>query len=116
MQHGLEKNNVLKQRNPISNEILDFKEIDPLVKLDDYFALVYQLDLIVTCDNSLAHIAGALGKKTFLILPKISDYRWGIKSKKTPFYNSIRIFRQIKNNCWMHPFKMVSQEISKLRN
>jgi len=115
LQHGLEKNNIPKQRNPISNEILDFKEIDPLIKLDNYFALVYQLDLIVTCDNSLAHIAGALGKKTFLILPKISDYRWGIKSKKTPFYDSIRIFRQVKNNCWMHPFKMVSQEISKIR-
>ena len=116
LQHGVEKNNIPKQRNLILNKILDFKEIDPLEQLDDYFALVNQLDLIVTCDNSLAHIAGALGKKTFLLLPKISDYRWGIKSNKTPFYNSIRIFRQIKNNCWIHPFKIVGQEISKIRN
>tara|TARA_B100000989_G_scaffold69179_1_gene48308 strand:- start:9028 stop:10542 length:1515 start_codon:yes stop_codon:yes gene_type:complete len=116
LQHGLSKKKIQDHRNLILNKILDFKEINPLENLDDYFALVYRLDLIVTCDNSLAHIAGALGKKTFLLLPKISDYRWGIKSNKTPFYNSIRIFRQIKNNSWVHPFKMVSEEIRKIRN
>lgn len=62
-------------------------------------ALLNQLDIIITCDSLVAHIAGALGKYTILILPEICQWRWGITENSTPFYPSIRVIRCKKDDC-----------------
>ena len=52
------------------------------------------MDVIVTVDTSVAHLAGALGVKTFLLLPYASDWRWFRDTKTTPWYDSVEIFKQ----------------------
>ena len=52
------------------------------------------MDLVVTVDTSVAHLAGAMGVKTYLMLPYVSDWRWFKDTKITPWYNSIEIFKQ----------------------
>lgn len=65
----------------------------------DVAQIITQLDLVVTVDTAAAHLAGALGVPTLLMLPFESDWRWGIE-KTTPWYNSVIPIRQSRDRCW----------------
>ncbi len=79
-----------------------------LVKdFEDTAALIEQFDLVITIDTAVAHLAGALGKKTWLLTPFAPDWRWGLRDAGCPWYPSIRLFRQKKANDW----KTVVQEV-----
>ncbi len=73
----------------------------PIAKLEslisdfaDTAALLKQLDCLITVDTAAAHLAGALGVKTFLLLPFCPDWRWGIKGETTDLYPSLTLLRQ----------------------
>lgn len=57
-------------------------------------AIVNELDLIITVDTSLLHLAGAIGKETWAMIPWSPDWRWKIKGDTTEWYDSVRLFRQ----------------------
>ena len=63
-------------------------------------ALISQLDLIISVDTSVAHLAGALGKPTWLMLPFSPDWRWLLQRADTPWYPTMRLFRQRKLGDW----------------
>jgi tetratricopeptide (TPR) repeat protein len=63
-------------------------------------ALVDHMDLIVTVDTALAHLAGAMGKRVWLLLSFSADWRWMLERDDTPWYPSIRLFRQRKIGDW----------------
>ena len=88
-----------------NQKLSNFNTIKSLKELDNYFALINNLDYVFTCDNSVAHFAGSLGVKTFLFLPTIPDYRWLLKTKKTQFYKSILLIRKRKKESWNGCFK-----------
>jgi ADP-heptose:LPS heptosyltransferase len=52
------------------------------------------LDLVITVDTSVAHLAGALGRPTWILLPYTPDYRWLLDREDSPWYPSARLFRQ----------------------
>ena len=58
---------------------------------------------MITVDTSVAHLAGALGVKTFLMLPYASDWRWFNNTKTTEWYNSVEIFKQNDPISWEKP-------------
>jgi hypothetical protein len=58
------------------------------------------MDLAVSVDTSVAHLAGALGKPVFILLPYIADYRWGSGAASSPWYPTARLFRQGKARDW----------------
>ncbi len=66
----------------------------------DTMAIMCNLDLLITIDTSLAHIAGALGIPVWVILPKCSDFRWFTDRTDSPWYPSMRIFRQKPYEDW----------------
>lgn len=66
-----------------------------------------QLDLVVTVDCAVAHLAAALGKPVWLLLPKIADWRWQLKREDSPWYPSIRLFRQEHAGDWGGVFARV---------
>jgi hypothetical protein len=66
----------------------------------DMAALINNLDLVVTVDTLVAHVAGAMGKPTFVMLGVDCDWRWGQRSQFTPWYPSARLFRQNKSGDW----------------
>ena len=74
---------------------------------------ISNLDLIITVDTSVAHLAGALGKKTFLILPLNADWRW-FDGNTTTWYNSIKIFRQTNIGTWDNVITEIAKEITTL--
>ena len=67
----------------------------------DTIAAIENLDLVITIDTSVVHIAGAAGKKTWLFLPKVADWRWEWEEDFTPWYNSVEIYRQREENNWI---------------
>lgn len=77
-----------------SQPLLNFDDIDPLRDMDDFAALLSALDLVITIDNSTAHLAGALGVATWLLLPSHADWRWMQNREDTPWYRSLRLFWQ----------------------
>jgi tetratricopeptide (TPR) repeat protein len=70
----------------------------------DTAAVMMGLDLIVTCDTSVAHLAGALARPVFTALPLISDWRWLLTRDDTPWYPTMRLFRQDGEQQWQSVF------------
>jgi len=66
----------------------------------DTAALISQLDLVITIDTSVAHLAGALGAETWLMVPFSPDWRWGIGRNDSPWYPTMRLFRQQRRGDW----------------
>jgi tetratricopeptide (TPR) repeat protein len=66
----------------------------------DTAAVMSQLDLVVTCDTSVAHLAGALARPVFTALPVIADWRWLVGRNDTPWYPTMRLFRQDAGRQW----------------
>jgi tetratricopeptide (TPR) repeat protein len=67
----------------------------------DTAALMKLCDLVITTDTSIAHLAGALGVKTWVILGFMPDWRWQVTGERTPWYPSVRLFRQRKRGDWI---------------
>jgi ADP-heptose:LPS heptosyltransferase len=71
--------------------------VDLTAQLSDFAetaALVSCLDLVITVDTSVAHLSGALGRPTWILLPYAPDYRWLLHREDSPWYPSVRLFRQ----------------------
>jgi tetratricopeptide (TPR) repeat protein len=69
----------------------------------DTAALVANLDLVISCDTAVAHLAGAMGKPVWLLLPFAADWRWMENRHDSPWYPTMRIFRQTKRGDWHTP-------------
>jgi tetratricopeptide (TPR) repeat protein len=79
--------------------------------LADTAALIANLDLVITTDTAIAHLAGALGKPLWLLLPWQSDWRWMQDTAVTPWYPTARLFRQSSPNNWPELLDRISQEL-----
>ena len=87
---------------------------DLLEDFGDTAAACDQMDLIISVDTSVAHLAGALGKKTFLLLHFQSDWRWQLNSSKTFWYPEMSIIRLERGKKWPSIFKIVESKIKQL--
>ena len=101
-----------------SFQIDNSEKHDNLINLSDYIndysdtaSLLKQIDLLITIDSSIAHMAGALGVKTFLLLPYTPEWRWYNDDKKTRWYDSITIFKQTKIGNWASVIERVKNAI-----
>ena len=84
------------------------QEINPLTNLDDFAAQISALDLVISISNTTVHISGALGKKVWTLLPYVPDWRWMLKREDTPWYPTMKLFRQSRMNDWRDVFQRVS--------
>ena len=74
----------------------------------DTLAVMASLDLVVTSDTAIAHLAGAAGIPVFLALCHLPDWRWGLKGQSSPWYSSMRLFRQENAGDWTDVFDRIS--------
>jgi len=77
----------------------------------DTAAVIKNLNLVITIDTSIAHLAGGLGAPVWIILPKPADWRWMLKTTKTPWYPNARLFRQTKSHDWENIISEVSEAV-----
>lgn len=73
---------------------------DEIETFNDSASIVSAMDLIVTVDTSLAHLSAALGKQTLVLLPWNPEWRWLLDSSDTPWYPTVKIFRQPNKGNW----------------
>ena len=93
-----------------------FPLIDLAMLLQDFSdtaALVEQLDLVITIDTSVAHLAGALGKQAWLLVPFAPDWRWGAERSDCPWYPTMRLFRQPAPADWESVVREVAAEVQR---
>jgi Flp pilus assembly protein TadD len=74
--------------------------------------VIDQLDLIITVDTAVAHLAGAMGKPTWILLPFSPDFRWLMGREDTPWYSSVRLFRQRVRGDWAGLFEDVRHALT----
>jgi len=74
-------------------------------------ALMSNLDLIISVDSSPAHLAGALGRPVWTLLPYLPDWRWGLNRDDSPWYPSMRLLRQQKHGDWQAVIERLGQEL-----
>jgi tetratricopeptide (TPR) repeat protein len=79
----------------------------------DTAAILEQLDLVISVDTSIAHLAGAMGKKVWTLLPWIPDCRWMMDRTDSPWYPTMRLFRQTKFGQWEDVIRNVAAELQK---
>jgi Flp pilus assembly protein TadD len=81
----------------------------------DTAALVDNLDLVISVDSAIVHLAGALGKPVWLLNRYGSEWRWGLESESSPWYPSMRIFRQREAGSWDRVIAQVADELTYFR-
>lgn len=86
---------------------------DKLNDFSDTAAIIEQLDLVITVDTSVAHLAGALGKPVWILLPFVPDWRWMLERTDSPWYNSARLFRQAQKGDWSGVLTQVNDALTK---
>lgn len=77
----------------------------------DSAALIENMDLIISADTSIAHLSGALGKQTWILLPYISDARWELNGEKSIWYPSAQLFRQSKPGDWKQVIETIKKNL-----
>ena len=87
------------------------KEINKILDFSEMAAIIINCDLIITSDTVVAHLAGALGKPTWLLLKYIPEWRWGLMGNQSFWYSSMRLFRQSNKKDWAEVIKSVSDEL-----
>jgi len=94
-----------------------FEMIDLTAQIEDFAdtaALISNLDLVIACDTSVAHLAGAIGKPIWILLPFAPDWRWMLGRSDSVWYPTARLFRQITPGDWSKPLAEIKKGLSDL--
>ena len=88
--------------------------IDQAVGFDQTAAVLLNTDLLITNDTAIAHLAGALGHPTWLLLKWSPDWRWGLDGRDSAWYPSIRLFSQPSEGNWQSVVQQISASLKKI--
>ncbi len=107
LQKDIRKSNLetLKKNAMINNLI------DSHVTMDDTAAIIENLDIVISVDTSIAHLSASMGKPTWVLLPFVPDWRWLLDRNDSPWYKSIKLFRQKKRGSWDEVFKELKKNL-----
>jgi FkbM family methyltransferase len=110
LQVGSRANDITKVAHPAL--IIDFSK--HLKEYADTAAVIQQLDLVISVDTSVAHLAGALGKPAWVMVPCIPDWRWQIESEDSLWYPTMRLFRNGSDGDWHKTIATMVEELKLL--
>ncbi len=99
---------------PEGMQVESYDEPGPALRpFEDTAAMMANLDLVITADTAIAHLAGALGRPTWIALKQVPDWRWGLQGDTTPWYPTVRLFRQTNGNDWTSVFDAIRAALGK---
>ncbi len=86
--------------------------LSPSESFEQTAGLIQNLDVLITVDTSMAHLAGAMGKRVWLLLPPQPDWRWGLKGSSSIWYPSMRLYRAQHFLKWDDVFQKVTEDLA----
>jgi hypothetical protein len=87
---------------------------DKLENFTDTAAVICNVDLVISVDTSVAHLAGALAKPVWILLPFVADWRWLLQREESPWYPTARLIRQTSPRNWSDVIGRVVVELRQL--
>ena len=114
LQYGECADELAAAQRDMGAAIHDMEGADPLVDLDAFAAKIAALDLVLSVGNATVHLAGALGVPAWAVLPNIPGWRWMIAGHESPWYPSVRLFRQRQRGQWAPVFDEIADALSEL--
>jgi hypothetical protein len=109
------------QKGPAETQIRDSELKDGMVHLgaelndfSDTAAVISQLDLLIAVDTSVAHLAGAMARPVWVLLPAIPDWRWMLDRKDSPWYPTMRLFRRPCGGDWAPVVDGIASELRRM--
>lgn len=112
---SLQKGPAAVQAEAVGDDV-DWDGVGPeLDDLDDAAAILAELDLLVCVDTGLAHLAAAMGKPVWVMLPEPADYRWLVDREDTPWYPTMRLYRQSTPREWAPVVARVANDLARWR-
>jgi hypothetical protein len=111
---SLQKGDALSQGRDLAVEVLGGDFDAGAQAFLDSAAVMTHLDLVITCDTALAHLAGALGRPTWVALKHVPDWRWLLDRTDSPWYPSMRLFRQSRRGDWDGVFAAMHSALASL--
>lgn len=100
------------EKIPKKYNVIDLSET--FNDFSDTAAAVENLDLVICNDTSVAHLAAAMGKPTWILLPFVQNWRWHTDLSYSPWYKSAKLFKQSESDNWEEVFEQVFEELKKL--
>ena len=94
---------------PLGMELIDLT--DQIKGFSDTAALIENLDLVVSVDTAVAHLAGAIGKRVWTLLPYSPDWRWLLKWEDSPWYPTMRLYRQGSPGDWIEVIQRMAADL-----
>jgi tetratricopeptide (TPR) repeat protein len=114
LQYGDCRADLAAVRSQVGVEIFHDETMDPLQDLDAFAAQTAAMDLVISIDNSTVHMAGALDVPVWVLLPAVPDWRWMLGRSDSPWYASVRLFRQPSAGAWAPVIDNVAGELGQL--
>ena len=111
--HVLQKQ--IKPEEKIKLDSLGINYYDDMIKdFNDTASLIEHMDLVITIDTSVAHLASSLNKATWIMIPFVPDWRWGINRIDCPWYPTAKLHRQTIASSWVEPLNNIIKDLTKL--
>lgn len=91
----------------MSSELSDFQ---------DTALLIEELDLVISVDTSVAHLSAAMGVNTWILLPHLPDWRWMLARSDSPWYATVRLYRQESPGDWSQALLQMQRDLLSLKS
>jgi hypothetical protein len=112
LQRGFGLEQIAQQSDNLKIIELPGRSEDPAESWLDTAALIQALDLVISIDTAVVHLAGALGAPVWVALPFMPDWRWLLHREDSPWYPTLRLFRQRQPGDWAEVFQRIALELN----
>ena len=111
LQYGEVDEEIAQVEKELGITVVNLKSVNMYDDIDGLAAIIEACDLIISIDNTTVHLAGALGKDTRVLLPYVPEWRWMFSRKDSPWYQSLRLYRQQAVFDWGSAFAQLKEDL-----
>ena len=114
LQYGDTKNEIKEVKRELGIDIISYDKVDNFNDIDGLTSLIQACDTVVSVDNITCQLSGALGKEVHVLLTYGSWWGWMVSRNDSPWYDSVKIYRQEENVAWTDLFKKIKKNLQNL--